>query len=67
MTRPEILESYTADYTTQIHHAQRSDGQWFTRYQNRDPRYGYRWGAWRKSVAPSGGRSTGRTARLPKD
>lgn len=63
-----ILETCTADYTARVHHARRADGQWYTRTQVRDPRYGYRWTAWRPTaVAPEHGRDTGRTARLPKE
>jgi hypothetical protein len=63
----EILSSYTMDYTSQIEHAMRADGVWFTRSQYRCPRYGYKWTAWRIASAPSGYTSqTGRSARLPK-
>lgn len=62
-----ILSSYSMDFTMQIHHAQRQDGQWFRRIQFRDARYGYKWSAWR--AVPSGpehGSPTGLKARLPK-
>lgn len=62
-----ILETYSADYTTKIHYAQRADGQWFTRIQRRDPRFGHKWGAWRPVPAgPERGTSTGQRARLPR-
>lgn len=62
-----ILETCSADYTMLVHHARRSDGQWFVRYQQRGP-WGYAWTAWRPSVEPdmSRARQTGRRARLPK-
>lgn len=64
-TTAAILESFTSDYTTIVHHAQRSDGQWFVRYQERSI-YGYRWTAWRTTGgSPDNGRDTGRKARLP--
>ncbi len=62
-----ILESYSMDYTTRIHHAVRADGQWFTRMQERHPQYGYRWTAWRATSVAGEGHSTGRKARLPKE
>lgn len=65
---PRILESFTGDYTGIIHHAQRADGAWFQRFQERHPRFGYRFGAWKRtSCGPDYGRDTGSTARLPKD
>jgi hypothetical protein len=67
-TANEILSGYTMDYTSQVHFAMRADGKWFTRFQNRSI-YGYRWGAWRETVAPESERflsRTGRKARLPK-
>lgn len=68
MTSGEIFEAYTADYGSLVHYAQRSDGQWFTRVQSRDPIFGYKWSRWRKTVAPSRHlSSTARKARLPKD
>lgn len=61
-----VYESMTADCTSLIHHAMRADGVWFTRYQGRDPRFGYKWSAWRRSVEPEYARTTERKARLPK-
>lgn len=64
-----ILETHTMDFTARVHFAQRDDGQWFTRVQGRDPRYGYRWGAWRVHPGPDPERhphTTGRCARLPR-
>lgn len=64
-TAATILESFTADYTTITHYAQRADGQWFVRYQERSP-WGRRWTAWRATpCGPDRGRDTGRKARLP--
>lgn len=55
------------DFTMQIEHAQRGDGQWFRRCQYRDTRYGYKWSAWTPVASgPEMGSSTGRQARLPK-
>ena len=65
----DVLETTTADYSSLIHFAQRSDGQWFVRYQRRDVRYGYVWGKWQPSIGPSEDRkprATSLTARLPK-
>jgi hypothetical protein len=64
----EILRSYSMDFTMQVEHAQRGDGQWFRRCQYRDTRYGYKWSAWQPVAnGPSGHSSqTGRAARLPK-
>lgn len=64
-TTAAVLESFTADYTTIVHYAKRSDGQWFVRRQERSI-YGRRWTAWREtSSGPEHGRQTGRKARLP--
>ncbi len=53
---------------SRIQQAQRADGQWFKRYQEKG-RYGYRWSAW-KPVASKDERATFNTyaghARLPK-
>jgi hypothetical protein len=64
-----VFESFTMDYTSSIEHAQRADGQWFTRSQYRDPRYGYKWTAWRKTTfLPERARPNGkRNVRLPND
>jgi hypothetical protein len=66
----KILTSYTGDYTGRIEHAQRTDGQWFTRSQYQDPCYGYKWSAWKETAAPysSSGRfgETMARIRLPK-
>ena len=62
-----IVETFSMDYTSAIHFAQRPDGQWFTRSQYRDARYGYKWTAWRPvPYGPDKGRATGQVARLPK-
>lgn len=52
-TQTTGFETSSLDYSSRVNVARRSDGQWFTRYQVRDPRYGYRWGAWRKSSVDS--------------
>lgn len=41
-----IYRSFSMDYTSEREYAQRPDGKWFTRYQYRDPRYGYKWSKW---------------------
>lgn len=63
-----ILRSYSMDFTMQIEHAQRADGQWFRRCQYRDTRYGYKWSPWKETGSGPYGQSseTGRIARLPK-
>lgn len=62
-----VHESCSADYTTRIHYAQRQDRQWFVRYQERHPRFGYRFTAWRMTPSvPATAWNTGRTARLPQ-
>jgi len=62
-----ILRSYSMDFTMQIEHAQRADGQWFSRVQYRDTRYGYKWSAWKPvGSGPEHGSETGRVARLPR-
>lgn len=66
----ETFTTYTMDYTGQVEHAMRGDGRWFSRCQYRDPRYGYKWGAWRPSSAPDRcvpGTGRMRRIRLPKD
>lgn len=68
MTTTTILTGYSMDYTFQIHYAQRADGQWFKRIQDRHPRFGYRWTAWRAACEPDLSRFRPSTlkARLPK-
>ncbi len=69
-TPNKIYETFSSDYTTPIHHAMRADGQWFTRMQVRDMRFGRKLTAWRKTaVAPDRLRElySGATARLPKE
>ena len=65
-----IYGTYTADYTTQIHWAHDKEGRWFKRFQERHPRYGYRWGAWKPAGSPprliSNHPATKQKARLPK-
>lgn len=48
-TQTTGFETFTSDYTGRINIARRADGQWFTRIQSKDPRYGYRWGSWRET------------------
>ena len=64
----KVFRSYSMDYSSQIEHAQRADGQWFTRSQYRDPRYGYKWTAWRETTfLPERASPDGeRRLRLPK-
>lgn len=47
----ETYETYTADYTSQVHYARSASGAVFTRMQYRDTCYGYKWTAWRETVA----------------
>jgi hypothetical protein len=47
---------YTMDFTSQIEYAQRTDGIWFMRAQERGMK-GYRWGAWKECALP-GDRAT---------
>ena len=64
-----VFESLSMDFTTSINWAQRADGQWFRRYQTRDPRYGYRWTAWQpvaNVVLPENMGQTRKMARLPR-
>lgn len=44
-----VRSGHTMDFTTRIEYAQRTDGVWFKRYQERGAR-GYRWGAWREGA-----------------
>lgn len=34
-------------------YARRDDGQWFTRFQDRHPRFGYRWTRWTPTTEPA--------------
>lgn len=62
-----VIRTFSMDFTSQREHAQREDGQWFTRSQYRDPRYGYKWSAWKPtSAAPANGHPEDRKVRLPK-
>lgn len=61
------IYSYGIDHL--IQQAQRADGQWFERHQDRTP-YGYRWGAWRKCCGKNDRASLNSyagKARLPKE
>lgn len=64
----KVYETFSMDFTSRIEHAQRADGIWFERSQYRDPRYGYKWTAWRKSYSfdPGTRRGEERRVRLPK-
>ncbi len=46
----QSFEGYTMDYTGQIQYAISDSGKTFTRSQFRDPRYGYKWSAWRETT-----------------
>jgi hypothetical protein len=63
----KIYSSFSMDFTFEIHHARRADGQWFSRHHEKAGGYGWRWTAWRKSSEPDFTRSrlTQNTARLP--
>lgn len=54
---PQVYRTFSMDFTFEIHHAQRGDGQWFTRTHEKTSR-GWQWGAWRKSSAPGMDRAT---------
>jgi hypothetical protein len=45
--------------------AVREDGAVFTRWQTRDPRYGYRWGAWRATGEVLGENARRNITELP--
>ena len=47
---------HTGDFTGRIEYAQREDGQWFQRFQEKGMK-GYRWGAWKPCCEPSSERS----------
>jgi len=65
-----IYRTFTADYRTQIEWAHDKEGHWFKRFQERHPRYGYRWGKWKPAPSPprliSTHPATTKKARLPK-
>lgn len=63
-----VYESHSMDFTSKVEHAQRADGQWFTRWMSRG-RYGYAWGAWRKTTSRPDGAfiNLKSRVRLPKD
>lgn len=46
----QTYTGYTMDFTSQIQFAETADGRVFKRSQFRDPRYGYKWAAWRETV-----------------
>lgn len=46
----KVYETYSMDFSSCKENVQREDGQWFQRYQYRDPRYGYKWSPWKKTV-----------------
>lgn len=68
MIDPQVFRAFSMDFTFEIHHAKRDDGQWFSRRQERTSR-GYQWSAWGKSVAPDMERATpvDVSVRLPVD
>lgn len=45
-SKSNVVALYTGGIHSLIEVAVRDDGVVFRRYQNRDPRYGYRWTAW---------------------
>lgn len=67
MTTAMIWDGHTMDFTARVQMAQRADGAWFKRVQERS-RWGYRWTRWTACRdAPRPGFSEGsRVARLPK-
>jgi hypothetical protein len=62
-----IHEAYTMDYSSRIHFAKDGKGRVWKRMQVRDPRYGYKWGAWKlqKGDIPERATRTDQRARLP--
>lgn len=42
----KIYRAFSMDFTSEREYAQRGDGKWFSRYQYRDQRYGYKWSKW---------------------
>ncbi len=64
-----IYRDFSMDYTSEREYAQRPDGQWFKRYQYRDPRYGYKWSKWQATTfLPERATKNGeRKIRLPKN
>lgn len=64
----KVYRDFSMDYRSEREYAQRADGQWFSRYLYRDPRYGYKWSAWaRAALLPSKATCKGeRNVRLPK-
>lgn len=64
----KIFRTFSMDFTSESEYAQRNDGQWFKRYQYRDPRYGYKWSRWEHtSFLPERASLKGEKAvRLPK-
>jgi hypothetical protein len=63
-----IYRTFSMDYTSESEYAQRADGQWYSRYQYRDPRYGYKWSAWRKAsfLPERATRKDDKRVRLPR-
>lgn len=63
-----VYRDFSMDFTSEREYAQRADGTWFSRYQYRDPRYGYKWSAWRKAgLLPERATLKGeRRVRLPR-
>jgi hypothetical protein len=66
-TGSPIHVAYTMDYSAQIHFAKDGQGRVWKRMQVRDPRYGYKWGAWKlqKGDIPERATVTDLRARLP--
>ena len=46
-----LFSSYSMDFTFEIHHAQREDGMWFSR-RNEKTAFGYQWSKWERINAP---------------
>jgi hypothetical protein len=45
----QSFEGYSMDYTSRTQYAVSESGKVFSRGQFRDPRYGYKWAAWRET------------------
>jgi hypothetical protein len=50
MQNPTLFETVGSSVRRQ--YAQNAGGQWFTRSQERHPRYGYRWSRWTPAAEP---------------
>lgn len=65
---PEVFDAYTMDFTGRIQYARDHTGQVWRRSQGKN-RFGYAWGAWRKTAGavPDGAHKVDTAVRLPKE